>query len=328
MTILNRREISLRGGEIKHSKFKLISCGLTLCLLLFFSPYGEADEAWTGHRVMDEVLKRHVLFPYVFEEQTMILMDDAGNRDVRKLRRYSRIEADETVKFLLVFDDPADVRGVALLVNHPGAGSGENAVYLPAFGNELKFSTGKNRGSYFLGTDFAIEDLATETLSDFRYTRTENQKIDKVDYLVVEALPRNKEVEKNTGYSLRRHFIRQDNYFIVRTDYFDRRGRFFKRQTFHDLKNVTGDKWRANMVLMENIKKQHKTLIKINRRVFSHDYVPSEMFTFEWILENRHIITAQKSVLTEASRSPEDKDEKSQDSLEKEERQSQNAGHP
>ena len=50
---------------------------------------------------MNEVYHRHELYPYVFEEQTMVLMDNVGNRDVRKMRRFSRVEEDETLKLTL-----------------------------------------------------------------------------------------------------------------------------------------------------------------------------------------------------------------------------------
>ena len=40
------------------------------------------------------------------------------------------------------------------------------------------------------------------------------------------------------------------------------------------------------MILMENKKDQHQSLIKISRRVFSRDYVPAEIFTAKWLYEN------------------------------------------
>ena len=40
------------------------------------------------------------------------------------------------------------------------------------------------------------------------------------------------------------------------------------------------------MILMENKKEQHLSLIKTSRRIFSHDYVPAEIFTAEWLYEN------------------------------------------
>jgi hypothetical protein len=286
----------------KYAKALLTGTALLTALLLFpvFSEPVRANEIWTGRRIMDEVFKRHEMFPYVFEEQTLIMMDRAGNRDVRKARRFSRVEKDETVKFLLVFDNPSEIRGVALLAIRHHDGPVESMIYLPAFGKRLKSSIGKSRGTNFLGTDFALEDLAAEVLSDFRYVRKADQKINKIDHFVVEAFPQDKEIERITGYGLRRHFIRQDIFFIIRTDYYDRSGRFFKSQTGHDLKRVDGDMWRANMILMENHKDRHNTLIKIDRRVFSHDYVPPEIFTSKWLLENRHIQGTERSLFQTA----------------------------
>ena len=280
-----------------------------LTISLFFgAPALSSDmqgfKTWTGRGVMNEVFKRHEFFPYVFEQQTMILMDSAGNRDVRKVRRFSRVERDGTVKFLLVFDNPEEVRGVALLATRNKSGQGESGVYLPALGKEIRSSAGQSRGSLFLGTDFAVEDLTAEVLSDFRYIRVADHVLDKTEYFVLEAYPQDEEIERTTGYSLRRHYVRKDNFFIVRTDYFGRRGRLFKRQTSHDLKRLDGDMWRANMILMENFKENHKTLLKIDQRIFSRDYVPPEIFTADWLLNNRHILDTEKLLMQEALRSP------------------------
>jgi len=281
-----------------------------LSFSVFLKPV-QAGEIKTGRLIMDEVFKRHELYPYVFEEQTMIMMDSSGNRDVRKVRRFSRVEKDETVKYLMVFDNPAEVRGVALLAIRHHSGRVESGIYLPALGKELKSSAGKSRGSHFLGTDFAIEDLTAEILTDFRYVRVADHKIDKIAYFVVEAFPLDEEIERTTGYGLRRHFIRQDNFCIVRTDYYDPRRRLLKCQTYHDLKRVDRNMWRANMILMENHKERHKTLIKINRRVFSRDYVPPEMFTAAWLQNNRHILGTERRLFQDAPRSY----EKSKDTL-------------
>jgi len=299
------RNTGLEAAIWAKPRLSGIVIALILGLLSFpllFKPV-QADEMWTGRRIMDEVFKRHVLFPYVFEEQTIIMIDRAGNRDARKVRRFSRVERDGTVKFLLVFDNPAEVRGVALLAIRQPTGQVESGIYLPAFGKELKSSAGRSRGGRFLGTDFSIEDMTAEVLSDFRYIRVADQKIDQTEHFVVEAFPQDAEIERTTGYGLRRHFIRKDNFFIVRTDYYDPRGRFLKRQTQHDLKRVSGDMWRASMTLMDNHKEQHKTLIKIDRRVFSHDYVPPQMFTTAWLLENKHIQGTEKRLFQDTSQS-------------------------
>jgi len=326
---MSKRERGMTGYKRTNPLFSGSIPILWIMGLLSFSIFIKsvhADEKWTGHRIMNEVLTRHELFPYVFEKQTMILIDSAGNRDVRKLRRFSRVEKDGTVKYLLVFDNPMEVRGVALLAVRQHSGGEEGGVYLPAFGKELKPGAENSRASHLLGTDFTIEDLTVEVLQDFRYIRLADKKVGQITCLVVEALPRDEAIERITGYRMRRHFIRQDNFFIIRTDYYDSRGRFFKRQTYHDLKRVDGKMWRADMILMENHKERHKTLIKINQRVFSHDYVPPKMFTSAWLLDNQHIQSTERLLFRDAVRSSGTDEKELPEGLKKDPRQGRKAG--
>ena len=270
-------------------KYIYLQKWIWLALLTLFANPLFADAELNGYRIMDEVLRRHELYPYVFEKQTMVLIDNSNNRNVRKLRRFSRIEENGTAKYLLVFDNPAEIRGVVLLAVRQRSGNVKGEVFLPAFGNKM-ISGSRNGGEGpFLDTDFAVLDFTMENLSDFIYKRQPDIMINKIGCFVIDALPKTNEIERNTGYRLRRHHIRQDNFFLVRTDYFDRRGRFFKQQTWHDLQKIDANIWRANMILMENFKVKHKTLIKINKRVFSRDYVPVEMFTPDWLYKGKHI---------------------------------------
>ncbi|MDQ6979103.1 MAG: hypothetical protein Q9M09_02865 [Mariprofundaceae bacterium] len=76
-----------------------------------------ADSAdWSGHKIILTSLQKHQYYPYVFEQQTMILIDQHGHRDVRSVRRFSRLDEDGTARFVLVFDYPEEVSGVSLLV--------------------------------------------------------------------------------------------------------------------------------------------------------------------------------------------------------------------
>ena len=238
----------------------------------------------TGAEIMKEVDRRHQQFPYIYEEQSMIMEDRNGDRDTRKARRYSRVEEDGTVKFLLLFDYPQEIKGVALLANRDPDGKTKKYIYLPAYGEQLLESAGERSGDNFLGTDFSVENLTGEILSDHNYARREDKEIDKVKYFVLDVYKASN--PSPGGRILRRHFIQQDNLYITLTHHFDKHGRVARIQSQHDLKTVDHDMWRANMILMENKKDQHQSLIKISRRIFSHDYVPSEVFTAEWLYEN------------------------------------------
>jgi hypothetical protein len=42
------------------------------------------------------------------------------------------------------------------------------------------------------------------------------------------------------------------------------------------------------MILMEDFGERHRTLLKIERRVFSPDYAPAEIFSRPWLADGRH----------------------------------------
>ena len=256
---------------------------LTFCLHIQESA-GFVSHETTGAEIMEEVYKRHQQFPYIYEEQSMVMEDRNGDRNTRKARRYSRVEEDGTVKFLLLFDYPQEVKGVALLANRDPGGKTSKYIYLPAYGEQLIECAGESSGDYFLGTDFSVENLTGEILSDHQYERRNDREVEKVKYFVLDVYKANNLLAKTL--ILRRHFIQQNNLYITLTHHFDKHGRIVRIQSHHDLKAVANNMWRANMILMENKKSKHQSLIKTLRRVFSHDYVPAEVFTAKWLFAN------------------------------------------
>jgi hypothetical protein len=256
----------------------LISC------LLAQESFAYVSKETSGDEIMKEVQKRHQQFPYIYEEQSMVMEDRHGKRDTRKAKRYSIVERDGSVKFLLLFEYPREVKGVALLANRDVDGNTKKYIYLPAFGEQLIESAGEGSNDNFLGTDFSVENLTGEVLSDHYYERRDDGEMEGIKYFILDVYRADDEFEKKQ--ILRKHFVQQDNLYITLTYHYDKRGRISRTQTHHNLKAVDGDMWRANMILMEDKKLQHQSLIKITRRVFSHDYVPAEVFTAQWLYEH------------------------------------------
>jgi hypothetical protein len=255
--------------------------GLTLVLLALAGSAAAAG-FWNGRQIMDEVYRRHQQFAYVYEEHSMVMVDGNGERDTRQARRYSRIEEDGGMKLLYVFITPPEVKGVTLLAQRDARGRIKTAVYLPALGPGFREGAASASDGNFLGSDFSIEDLTLEILDDYEYVRRDDDHIGNAAYFVIDVYPSGG--RPGQGRVLRRHFVRQDIFYITRTDHFDHHGFVYKQQTSHDLKKVGDEMWRADVILMEDRQQRHQSLIKINRRVYSQDYVPAEMFTRASIL--------------------------------------------
>ena len=154
----------------------------------------------------------------------------------------------------------------------------DKRFYMPALDRAM--ISGTEGDGHFLGTDFTIADFI-EPLGHTVYKRQPDQTIEKVDYFVVDA-HRTKASHAKLSESVsgphRRHFVRKDILFIVRTDYFDGAGRLTRQYSRHEIRKTDRDLWLANMLLMENLQLGHATLIKVDRRVLSEELVRPEVF--------------------------------------------------
>jgi Outer membrane lipoprotein-sorting protein len=267
-----------------------------LFLIIAIASASHAEQAveLNGIEVMQETYNRHQQYPYVYEEQSIVMRDRNGKLDTRKAHRYSRVEKDGTAKFMLVFDYPLEIKGVAVLATRDSSGKMSKSIYLPAFAEQLIESKGENSYGNFLGTDFSVENIIGERLTEYQYFRRQDRNIDSVQYFVIDVFGPDDDMRSTAP--LKRHFVRQDNFFIGQTDHYDNYGRLHKRQSHHDLKAVDGDMWRSGMILIEDMREQHQSLLKITRRKFSHDYVPAGMFTADWLYQNYPYVAPAEAI--------------------------------
>lgn len=248
-----------------------------------------AHAAPDGSGIMDRVRSHRPQACCIYQELTMILSDSAGERGVRRIRWYERREPDGSRRLLLVFVAPADVRGAAVLVTRDAPGAARSEIYLPALGRPLDLVAGTAGAMPLVGSDFRLADLLGAAPRDFVYARETDAEIDRSMHYVVRATPVKTALQR-AGAGPRRYYVRKGDYFLVRTDFHGAQGRLARRQSFRDPKQVEPGVWQADMILMENLDERHRTLIKIERRVFSPEYVPPEIFSRQWLLEERHLL--------------------------------------
>lgn len=243
----------------------------------------------TGRQILDQAAERHE-YPYEYEVQRMTLIDKGGYKDVRQTRRYVRQnEKSKTYKYLIVFNDPPGVRGVALLTWQNKTRDDDQWLYLPSMGRKMKRIAKGGKRNYFMGTDFTFEDMVSENRDKFKYVRRPDEKIDGVSHFVVEAYPKDKKIRKSSGYKFRRTWVRKDIFFVTRTDYFDRRGRYIKRQVSSELVKIKGNLWRAKRTVVDNKKENHKTIVEILERSLDAKAVPKKNFRQRFVTSGRHI---------------------------------------
>ncbi len=240
----------------------------------------------TAREIMEEQKDRHDTRTEVTTE-IMLLVDKDGNREQRVVRNYSKKVKEGENRFLVVFQQPASVRGTALLTWDYEKRDNDQWMYLPAQKKLRRVAGNSKRGS-FMGTDFTFEDLDPEELDNFDYRILRQEPVEGEECWVIEAVPSNSETERSSGYARRVLWVRKDIYFTVRIDFYNRRNVLIKTQTNHDLINIRGKLWRCQKTLMNNLEKNHKTLLGIKSRQIDGS-IDSEVFTERFILAERHL---------------------------------------
>lgn len=259
------------------------------CAVAALFLWGNAQAAeLTGRQIMDDAANRHES-DHEVQTLRMVLIEADGPETERTIRQFSRKGEDGQYKYLLVFDAPAGVKGVALLTWQNKGGDDDQWSYLPAMGKTLKRIASGGRSNYFMGTDFAFEDLVGESRDDFRYDRQPDETIGTQAVHVIDAVPVGETV--TSGYERRRLFVAKDTLLTVRIDYFERRtAKLIKRLTVEEAEQIPGkpQMWRPRKTLMDNFKVGHKTRMDVQERDFGEASVPTDLFEHRYILSGRH----------------------------------------
>ena len=178
----------------------------------------------------------------------MVLRNAAGKESRRTLRITTLEIADESVgdKSLVVFDNPSDIKGTALLSHANILDPDDQWLFLPAL-KRVKRISSANKSGPFVGSEFAFEDFTALELNKYDYTYLREEKIDGLDADVIERTPR----YENSGYTRQVSWVDRDIYQVRKVEFYDRRGDLLKTLTLKDYRDYNGV-WRSQRMEMVN----------------------------------------------------------------------------
>jgi hypothetical protein len=199
------------------------------------------------------------------EIQVMKLIARNGMVKQRRIARYTLTGSNDLSKILVRFLAPRDVENTAVLTWEARDGDDDQWFYLPATkkAKRIAASGKKNR---FMGTNFAFEDLRPENLGLHAYTLAGSEILDGHACYVIDAVPATERQAHDSGYSRRRLWVLKDNYFTLKQEYYDKKGKLQKVGIGRNLVNVKGTVWRANEVEMHDVQDGTRTVVIMERR--------------------------------------------------------------
>lgn len=231
-------------------------------LLLAVAPVLHAETPpEKGLAIAREADRRDQGFGDFTARMEMILRNRQGGESTRRLRISTLEMKGDGDKGLSVFDEPADVKGTALLTFTHKTGEDDQWLYLPAL-KRVKRIASANKSGPFMGSEFAYEDVASQEIEKYSYKYLRDEACEGQPCFVIERYP----VDKNSGYARQQLWIDKAEYRPWKTDYYDRKNSLLKTLVFRGYRQYLGRYWRADEMFMQNHQNGKSTLLKW------HDY--------------------------------------------------------
>ena len=215
---------------------------LALCALgalaLAFGATARAAEP-SAREIMDRVDARDD-GDYSTQDLEMVLIDKRGSERVRKLRSFGRdVGPDE--QSILFFASPADVERTGFLTYDykDPARDDDQWLYLPALSRTKRIASSDKSGS-FMGSDFSYADMTKRPLDHYRYTLMKETEIDGQPVWQIEAVPITEQEQEETGYEKSVSFVRKDNFVVVRSVSWVKKGARLKYFEVKKLEQIDG----------------------------------------------------------------------------------------
>ncbi|MFC1890523.1 outer membrane lipoprotein-sorting protein [Thermodesulfobacteriota bacterium] len=250
-----------------------------LLTFLFTFPWPAAAE--TGENQAKELTAREILdeakdkqFPdNSITSIRMVLINKNGQKRVREILTTRKTNPEGESSALAVFKSPEDVKGTKfLIVEHKGQPN-KTHIYLPSL-KKVRRIAGEQRNSSFMGSDFTYADMESSEVEDGEHKLTGSDEVDGLQCHVIETLPRNPD---DFQYSKVIWWIEKQLLIPQRIEFYDKKGALLKHLTVQEKKDFDGV-WLLTRFTMENVQKNHKTIIEMGEIDFDTD-IPDSKFT-------------------------------------------------
>jgi len=209
---------------------------------------GETDSERLGFEVAARADRSDRGFGDSEVELEMVLKNAAGRESRRNLTITTLEIPDESFgdKSLVVFANPNDIKGTALLSHANILDPDDQWLFLPAL-KRVKRISSANKSGPFVGSEFAFEDFTALELNKYNYTWLRDEQYEGMSADVIERTPR----YDNSGYTRQLSWVDQDVYQVRKVEFYDRRGDLLKTLTLTDYREYNGI-WRSHHMKMVN----------------------------------------------------------------------------
>jgi hypothetical protein len=219
---------------------------LTFSLLSFALAAGEIDKL-DAAKIMERSQDLR-LIPRITAKGTLTT-GGGGKESKTKNFSFSRklVENGKRNWTLTRFSTPAEIKGQAILFLERDQDTNDVFLYLPAYKKTRRVESA-SQSSSFMGSSFSYSDISGMHTTDFSHKLLGREKCPDAATATcarIESTPKSKAVAGRTGYSKLVQWITEPHFQSVKVEFFDAGGKLLKTMRSKDFKQVSGGKWLA-----------------------------------------------------------------------------------
>ncbi len=143
---------------------------------------------------------------------------------------------------------------------------------MPALKKTKRIAASDQSGS-FMGSDFNYSDMSSRELERYDYELMKETEVKGVKVWQIQSTPRTEKEIDRTGYTKSVVFVRQDNFVVIRSVGWLKKGGRLRYMDVKSLEEID-DIWvptEIHMTTKKGKKTLHKTVLKNNKTKFNQD---------------------------------------------------------
>ncbi|MGH7339946.1 MAG: outer membrane lipoprotein-sorting protein [Candidatus Rokuibacteriota bacterium] len=243
----------------------LSACIAIAAVLAVRATAAAADDE--GRQLIQKVI---AAIPKVTLEASATLDSEGGIVRLLDLKRKLTKEGDASY---LEVSAPQNLKNTRFLFIERGPEGSLQYIYTPSFGRTVRVG-GDARKQSFLGSEFYVSDLIMPDLNAFTFSITGDEEVGGRKCKLVESVPRNPADEP---YSKVVMAIDPVDALIVRTQFYDPKGKLLKVWTVEKIEKVQGY-WTPRLHSIANVQDNTRSKLEITEVRYDVD-IPNEVFT-------------------------------------------------
>jgi len=212
----------------------------------------------------------------------MIITAKNGSVTERVMDQYSKKDTSGNNRVIIVFQEPASVRGTRFLTMENPNQNNDQWIFLPSLSRVRRIAASEGSGS-FMGSDFSYDDISSSdrkaNLDSHRILREENS--GGKDCYVIESNP----FDTNYQYSKMIQWIDKKDFVTYKIELYDKRGTLVKLLEILELREVQG-RLAPMLTKMTNIADGTSTSLNVVNLKYD-DPIPEGVFTTRFLETGR-----------------------------------------